>query len=51
MRGGKMKNLLKFKVAVAVLALFTVFGGIDTLAPLLHGGERKHASRADEQHA
>jgi hypothetical protein len=27
-----MKNLLKFKLLVAVLALFTVFGGIDTLA-------------------
>jgi hypothetical protein len=27
-----MKNLLKFKVWVAVLALLTVFGGIDTLA-------------------
>lgn len=27
-----MKNLLKFKLLVAILALFTVFGGIDTLA-------------------
>jgi hypothetical protein len=27
-----MRNLLKFKVWVAILALFTVFGGIDTLA-------------------
>ena len=27
-----MKNLLRFKILVAILALFTVFGGIDTLA-------------------